>query len=191
MVSLWFPSCFPLEVWGMEKGCFQDGNPMEVCCKLVVSMWFPLCFPLREIDFLTQCGPPTMAAALEVEVIISDCLLTMPGALDYMAEFVMLEILFQSLPFLSAVLLSILLSDKKNTFCHFFWNASVHIYSGSGRQLMYCCIRSWLFRRSAYRSTSKGPNFIDLFEDTLIQYLIDWGFHLSTLQVCLNVKSPR
>ena len=39
----------------MEKGSFQDGNPMEICCKPVVSMWFPLCFPLREIAFFTQC----------------------------------------------------------------------------------------------------------------------------------------
>ena len=29
---------FPLEGNHMEKGSFQDGNPMEICCKLVVSM---------------------------------------------------------------------------------------------------------------------------------------------------------
>ena len=46
--------CFPSRGNHMEKGSFQDGNPMEICCKLVVSMWFPLCFPLREIAFFTQ-----------------------------------------------------------------------------------------------------------------------------------------
>ena len=29
----------------MEIGSFQDGNPMEVCCKLMVSMFFPYVFP--------------------------------------------------------------------------------------------------------------------------------------------------
>ena len=33
---------FPLEVNHMEKGSFQDGKPIDLCCKLVVSMWFPL-----------------------------------------------------------------------------------------------------------------------------------------------------
>ena len=45
---------FPLEGNHMEKGNFQDGNPMEICCKLVVSMWFPLCLPWREMYFFTQ-----------------------------------------------------------------------------------------------------------------------------------------
>ena len=45
---------FPLDGNHMEKGSFQDGNPIELCCKLVVSMWFLLCFPWREIPFFTQ-----------------------------------------------------------------------------------------------------------------------------------------
>ena len=33
---------FPFEGNHLEKGSFQDGNPMEICCKLVVSLMFPL-----------------------------------------------------------------------------------------------------------------------------------------------------
>ena len=36
---------FPLEGNHMDEDSFQDGNPMEIGCKLVISMWFPLCFP--------------------------------------------------------------------------------------------------------------------------------------------------
>lgn len=88
--------------------------------------------------------PPMIAADLQVAVITPDRLLTVPLALDNMAEFAKLWILLQSLPFPSADLLSILLSDRKGgnaypfTFCHFIWNAFVPIASGSGGQLMYC-----------------------------------------------------
>ena len=53
-----FPSfvCLFVCFQSMEKGSFQDGNPIEICCKLVVSMWFPICFPLREIALFTQCS---------------------------------------------------------------------------------------------------------------------------------------
>ena len=47
---------FPLEVHHVEKGSFQDGNPMGISCKHVVSMWFPLCFPWRQIPLFTQCA---------------------------------------------------------------------------------------------------------------------------------------
>ena len=57
--------------------------------------------------------PPMIAADLQVAVITPDRLLTVPLALDNMAEFDKLEILLQSLPFPSADLLSILLSDRK------------------------------------------------------------------------------
>ena len=37
---------FPLEGNFMEKGSFLDGNPMEICCKLVVTMC-SFMFPLK------------------------------------------------------------------------------------------------------------------------------------------------
>ena len=42
---------FPLEGKHMEKGSLLDGNPIKMCCKIVISMWFPLYFPWREIAF--------------------------------------------------------------------------------------------------------------------------------------------
>ena len=43
-MEAWKPErrVFPLEGNHMEKGSFQDGNPMEICCILVVSLMFPL-----------------------------------------------------------------------------------------------------------------------------------------------------
>ena len=35
----------------MEIGSFQDGNPMEICCKLMVSMFFPHVFPEGKLPF--------------------------------------------------------------------------------------------------------------------------------------------
>ena len=35
----------------MDIGSFQDGNPMEICCKLMVSMFFPHVFPEGKLPF--------------------------------------------------------------------------------------------------------------------------------------------
>ena len=121
-----------------------------------------------------------IAADLGMEVITSDCLLTVPGALDNIAEFAMLEILLRYLLFPSAVLVEILLSDRKGgmyTPSAFAILSGMHLFSS----LVGLDADSCIMVVECFYWT---PLFIDLIEDSFIQQLLE------SFQVCLNIKSP-